>query len=194
MQSLNDSLSNKKLLGPDNILVPDSYSQLDQTRFQKFTKIMNAAGSIWIILLMILVNLDIFGRNLFNTPVRGVTELLSLSIVGIVFLQLPDAVNSGKLARAEVLLGYLQRIKPQRARFLQCLYHLAGAILLAIIAYTSIGSFVESVQTGEYLGAIGDFQARLWPIRFIIVLGSACTMLIFILLSLNDFNEARRKI
>jgi hypothetical protein len=37
--------------------------------------------------------------------VRGVTELVSLSIVGIVFLQLADTLRVGRFTRADVLLG-----------------------------------------------------------------------------------------
>jgi hypothetical protein len=41
-----------------------------------------------------------------------VTELVSLSIVGIVFLQLADTLHSGRFTRADVLLQRLQRTPP----------------------------------------------------------------------------------
>ena len=62
---------------------------------------------------MLLINSDVLGRNLFNAPVRGVTELVSLSIVGIVFLQLADTLHSGRFTRADVLL---ERPQAQPAR------------------------------------------------------------------------------
>ena len=42
---------------------------------------------------MVLINSDVIGRNLFNAPILGVPEMTSLSIVGIVFLQLADTLR-----------------------------------------------------------------------------------------------------
>ena len=54
---------------------------------------------------MILINTDVLGRNLLGTPVRGVTEIVSMSIVGaMVFLQLADTLRVGRLTRADVLV------------------------------------------------------------------------------------------
>ena len=52
----------------------------------RFSSWLNAIGTVGILLLMVLVNADILGREMFSTPVRGTTELLALSIVAIVFL------------------------------------------------------------------------------------------------------------
>ena len=53
-----------------------------------FIGIMNAIGTLWIFMLMLLISADVLGRELLGTPIRGVTEIISLSIVAIVFLQL----------------------------------------------------------------------------------------------------------
>ncbi|MDP6814497.1 MAG: TRAP transporter small permease, partial [Alphaproteobacteria bacterium] len=50
----------------------------------RLTGAMNAVGTAWIFVLMVLINADVLGREAFAAPVRGVTELVSLSIVGIV--------------------------------------------------------------------------------------------------------------
>jgi TRAP-type mannitol/chloroaromatic compound transport system permease small subunit len=90
----------------------DSYGQPLPLGLDRLFGAMNALGSLWILVLMALMNLDVAGRNLFNTPVRGVTEMVSLSIVGIVFLQLADTLHSGRFTRAEVLLERLKRSRP----------------------------------------------------------------------------------
>jgi len=115
-----------------------------------------------------------------------------MSIVGIVFMQLADTLRAGKLTRAEVLLGYLQRRRPRTARGLQALYHLVGACLLAVICAASWGPLTESIEIGEYVGAVGDFQAPMWPVRLIIVLGCACAALTFVFLAWDDFKAACR--
>ena len=68
---------------------------------------MNALGTVWIFLLMVLINSDILGRELFSSPVRGTTELLSLSIVGIVFLQLGHALMVGRMTRSDMVIETL---------------------------------------------------------------------------------------
>lgn len=151
---------------------------------------MNAAGTVWIFLIMILMTLDVLGRNLFNTPIRGVIEIVTLSIVSIVFLQLADTLRTGQFTRADGFINALTRRNPAVGRFLQGIFHLAGAALLGILCWASWFYMVESWQNGEYLGAIGDFQAPLWLMRIVIVLGSACTTLTFLFLALYDFRAA----
>ena len=61
-------------------LPADSYSQPLPLGLDKVFGAMNALGTLWILALMVLMNLDVAGRNLFGAPVRGVTEMVSLSI------------------------------------------------------------------------------------------------------------------
>jgi TRAP-type mannitol/chloroaromatic compound transport system permease small subunit len=160
---------------------------------ETLTRVMNAAGSVWIIALMVLIVADVAGRDLLGRPVRGVTEMLSLSIVGIVFLQLGDTLRAGRFTRADVLLDRLRRDRPRLAHLLLGFYELAGALFLAIILWASWEPLVESIRIGEYVGAIGDFTAPTWPIRLIIVSGAAVTATTFLLLAIAEFHAARRK-
>jgi TRAP-type mannitol/chloroaromatic compound transport system permease small subunit len=169
----------------------DSYNLAQPGGFHRVTNVMNAIGTIWIIVLMVLINADVIGRDLFAAPVRGVTEIVSMSIVGIVFMQLADTLRAGRFTRAEVLLGYLERRRPRAARALQALYHLVGAALLAVICGASWGPLEEAVRIGEYVGAVGDFQAPMWPVRLIIVIGSACAAVTFLFLAWQDVKASR---
>ncbi len=171
----------------------DGYNRPQPGGFHWLTGAMNAIGTIWILVLMVLINSDVIGRDLFRAPVRGVTEIVSMSIVGIVFMQLANTVHTGNLTRTEVLLGYLQRRRPRVARALQGLYHSVGAALMAVIFWASWAPLVEAFRIGEYVGAVGDFMAPMWPVRMIIVVGSACTALTFVFLAWEDFTAARKR-
>ena len=92
---------------------------------------------------MILMTADVFGRNLFNTPIRGVIEIVSLSIVSIVFIQLADTLRTGKFTRADAVLGALLLQRPTLGRFLQGVFHLAGAALLATMCFASWSLLAE---------------------------------------------------
>ncbi len=178
---------------PDTTQTPaatqDSYGQRLPAGFGKLTQSLNALGTLWIVALMLLVNSDVLGRELFDTPVRGTTELVALSIVGIVFLQLADTLASGRLTRADVLLDRLKRSTPWFAALLQALYHLVGALLMGVILWAAWEPLVESIRIQEYVGALGDFTAPVWPVRLIMLLGMVATLVTFVLLAWMDLRR-----
>ena len=173
-----------------NTEATDSYKQPLPGHFQRLTQALNALGTLWIVALMILINTDVIGRDFFNAPVRGVTELVSLSIVGIVFLQLADTLATGRRTRADVLLDRLKRRRPALAAALQALYHLVGAGLMAVILWAAWAPLVESIRIQEYVGALGDFTAPVWPVRLIMLVGICATLATFLLLAWLDLRRA----
>ena len=50
----------------------------------------------WIFVLMVVINVDVIGRTLFTKPLPGVPELVRLSIVAIVFLQIGSTLRAGR--------------------------------------------------------------------------------------------------
>lgn len=160
--------------------------------FARMLGAMNALGTVWIFALMLLINSDIVGRELFRAPVRGTSELIALSIVGIVFLQLAHTLAVGRVTRSDVLIeGLLQR-RPRLGRTLQGLSHLAGAVLLGLIFYGSLAPFRDALEIGEYVGAVGDFTAPTWPVRLIILVGSAATGVQYLVLAAQDARAVLR--
>jgi TRAP-type mannitol/chloroaromatic compound transport system permease small subunit len=164
----------------------DSYGMPLPGRLQGLTRAMNAAGTLWIVALMLLINADLLMRNLFAAPIRGTTELVALSIVGIVFLQLPDTLYAGRMTRTTVFMDRLQRRHPRVAALVHALHHLAGFGFMAVTLWASWEPLMESVRIREYIGAIGDFTAPVWPVRLITLLGLGCTALMFALLAWLD--------
>jgi TRAP-type mannitol/chloroaromatic compound transport system permease small subunit len=170
----------------------DSYGAPLPGNFQRLGRVLNALGTLWIVALMLLINADVLGRDLFSAPVRGTTELVALSIVGIVFLQLADTLYSGRFTRADVLLARLKRERPVAAARLQALFHALGAALMAVILWAAWRPLFDSIRIREYVGAIGDFTAPVWPVRLIMLVGLAVTLLTFVLLAWVDWQRARR--
>ena len=169
----------------------DAYGQALPWNFQRVGRLLNALGTLWIIALMLLINTDVLGRNLFKAPVRGVTELVALSIVGIVFLQLADTLHSGRFTRADVLLDSLKRRRPVFAARLQAFFHLVGAGLMGVILWAAWRPLVEAIAIREYVGAIGDFTAPVWPVRLIMRVGLGATWITFVLRAWADWQRAR---
>ena len=175
-------------------IAADSYGGPLPFGLQHLNRAMNALGTLWILGLMVLINLDVFGRNLLNHPVRGVTEMVSISIVGIVFLQLADTLHAGRFTRADILLDRLKKTTPILADAVQAGFHLVGLALMGVILLASWAPLVESVRMQEYVGAVGDFQLSVWPIRLITLIGLSTTALSFLLLAWIDLSRLRSRL
>ncbi|WP_238368447.1 TRAP transporter small permease subunit [Mesobacterium pallidum] len=137
-----------------------------------FLETISAFGGIVVLLLMVLIGADILGRTLFNAPVRGVAEIASLAIVAVVFLQLPQAIRSGRMLRSDGLLLALSS-RPRMVAPLQLLNDILLFLLMVVLLWFGTGPFRQSWQTDEYIGALGDFTAPLWPVRLAILIGCA---------------------
>ena len=141
---------------------------------------MNSLGTVWIFLLMILINMDAFGRTLFNSPIYGVNEMIELSLVGIVFLQLADATRTGRLTRSDGFFNLMLDRVPNVGRMFGVLFELLGITFMVIVLYGSVPLLVEAYEKDYYVGEEGLATFPVWPIKFVIVLGCFITLLQFV--------------
>jgi TRAP-type C4-dicarboxylate transport system permease small subunit len=140
------------------------------------TQAFNVAGSVLILGLMLLIGADVAGRNLLGRPVPGVPEAVSLSIVAIVFLQVPMALRMGRIARSEALL----RALPARAgRALESLFDLAGIAAVGAIVWTTWPILTRAWERNLFVGSVGDITFPVWPVKVCIVAGGALLALQF---------------
>ena len=159
--------------------------------FSKFVAGLNSAGSALILAIVVMINLDVFSRFLFNRPIDGVTELVELSIVAIVFLQLGDAVRNGRLTRSEGLYNKLCEKKPRLGHILGVFFDLAGAVFFITIIVGSIPRFIDAWERGYYSGIKGIFVVPVWPVRLILVIGATTVVLVFLGLVKKHLNALR---
>jgi TRAP-type C4-dicarboxylate transport system permease small subunit len=140
---------------------------------------LNTLGSAWIFFLMLLINCDAFGRTLFHHPVEGVIEIIELSIVGIVFLQLADATRTGRLTRSDGLLNALLGRRPPAGRAMGALWEGTSIIFMGLVLWGSVILLIRSYVNNEYVGADGVFTFPEWPVKTVIVVGCTATLLQF---------------
>jgi TRAP-type mannitol/chloroaromatic compound transport system permease small subunit len=157
--------------------------------YDAIISVMNSIGTAWVFVLLVIINLDIGGRALFNHPVRGVPEIVAMSIVACVFLQIAHTLKVGRLTRSDILLNWLTPRFPRAKHFLEAVYHLVGAALMTIIFKASIPFFSKAWRIGEYVGAEGDFMAPVWPVKLIILIGCAAGALQFFLMAFSSFRQ-----
>ncbi len=150
----------------------------------------NALGTAWILALMILINADAVGRSFLQRPITGVPEIVSLSIVGIVFLQLSSALRHGGITRSDMLLGALTRRWPRLASVLEAVFNVAGALTLAFLLQASWPRFRTALERMETVGVVGRFVLPTWPIKLILVIGTIAMSIQFLLFAAYALRNA----
>jgi TRAP-type C4-dicarboxylate transport system permease small subunit len=140
---------------------------------------LNAVGSVWLFALVILINADAMGRSFFHAPIDGVNEIIELSLVGIVFLQLADATRKGRLTRSDGFFKFLLQKYPAIGRTLGFLFELCGIVFMVIILWGSVPLLIESYEGNYFVGNRGIFTAPVWPVKLVIVIGCVATLIQF---------------
>lgn len=145
----------------------------------RLTQALNIGGSLLIFALMLLIGADVFGRNLLGTPIAGVPELVTLSIVAIVFLQIPQALRAGRMTRAEAVIGTLNAKHPTIGHAVETTFDLAAMAVVGTIVYATWPIFTRALKRNEFVGAVGDFTAPVWPVKAMILVGGTVLALQF---------------
>ena len=65
--------------------------------------VLNAVGTAWVAALTVLICSDILGRALFSSPIIGVPEIVKVSVVAIVWLQMAHTLKIGGHLRSDVV-------------------------------------------------------------------------------------------
>jgi TRAP-type mannitol/chloroaromatic compound transport system permease small subunit len=154
--------------------------------FDGIVQFLNGIGTLWILAILILINADVFGRNVLHAPINGVIEMIEISMIAIVFLQLGDATRVGRLTRSDGFFGLVQRKFPKAGFVMGSFFDLLGALFMFFILYGTWPSLVEAWTLNDYIGNEGVFTAPKWPMIAILILGSFITMALFLKLAVTQ--------
>ncbi len=142
---------------------------------------MNATGSCWIVVLMLLINAEAIGRSAFNQPIIGVIEMIEISIVGIVFMQLADSLRRGVLTRSDGLFNQVMARSPRAGHAMGLFTSVAGVVFMGLVLWGSVPFFVDAWVGDYYIGVEGMFTAPVWPVALVIVIAITVTMIQFLI-------------
>jgi TRAP-type C4-dicarboxylate transport system permease small subunit len=148
--------------------------------FLKIAILSNAVGSLVILGLVLVVNYDVFARELFHHPFLGAVEVVQFSMVLIVFLQLPDVIRVNKLTRSDGLITVIKDRFPLVATVLQACIDAVAAGLMILIAVTTWPEFLDAYITDDYFGIPGIFMAPWWPVKLVIFLSAVLCAILFV--------------
>lgn len=148
--------------------------------FDRTITVMNAAGSLLILFVLVVICADVIGRVVFSRPIAGVPELVVMSIVAIVFLQFAHALERGNLVRSTLLLDVLARRAPGFRRVLELAFALVGATVFALLTFALYRQATADFRGLDQYGAPGVFLFPKWPIRAVAALGAAAVTVQFV--------------
>lgn len=140
-----------------------------------------ALGTLLIGVLMVIICADILARNLLGSSLPLVSELGALTLVMIVYLQLAATVRADRLPRTEILMIMLQKSRPRAGLLLAAAFDLAGAVLVGLIAWSTLHILGKDVASGEFIGVPGIATLPTWPFRALILVGVTVAAVEFVL-------------
>lgn len=141
------------------------------------TSALNVVAAFWAFVLAFVIVADVVGR-MFGHPVQGTAEIVANSIVAIVFLQFPLAIERGQFLRATLLYQVL----PATARgLLDVMASLLGLFVFYAIATGSWSDMITGFRIGEFEGE-GALRVPVYPVRAIIFGMSVLTVAVYALL------------
>lgn len=138
----------------------------------------NFIGSMWIAVLMVLITADVLGRALFNNPLHGVPEIVKVTIVGLVWLQMAHTLRHDGHLRSRLVLDRVP-IKVRDA--CEMLAFFLGAIVFTLIVYSAWGAMLNAWSIGEFEGE-HPVRVPTAPVRTIVIIGACLTAIQFVLL------------
>ena len=140
---------------------------------------MNAIGSLWVLLLVLLIDADALGRTLLNKPIAGMIEIVAVSLAVITFCQLADTIRLGKLTRSDTFFARWAGGGPA-GRGVVAGFELLGALVMALIIIGTVPLLIQSYERGYFIGIRGVFTFPDWPVKAVIVTGAVAALLCFL--------------
>ena len=141
----------------------------------------NALGTLVVLALVVILNVDVMMRGVFSSPIPGTYEMVQFSVVLIVFLQLADVVRVDRLTRSDGFLNLLYTRRPALTANLRRIINAISAIFMGLIAYITFPEFLHMWDTQDYFGVPGLFTLPWWPVKMVITFGTALSCLVFVI-------------
>ena len=145
---------------------------------EKLTRFCNLIAAVWLLFLAFVVLYDVVGRGVFNAPFLGAKEIISNSVVAILFLQIPFAILQHGMYRTTVLYD---RAGPKGRQIIDAVSYLLGIVFFISIGVGGWPDMIIGYEVKEFEG-VSAFEFQTWPIRGVTVFWSFLAAVVYILL------------
>jgi TRAP-type mannitol/chloroaromatic compound transport system permease small subunit len=146
----------------------------------------NSLGSAWIFVMTLMIVADILMRKLFNAPINGITELVTMSVVAVLYLQLAYTLRAGNMTRSDAVLKRLIANRPRLGYAISILFSGAGIYLMGVIMMGAWPKWLKAYEHDFYVGIVGVFTFPDWPRLLIVFIGCGLTGLQFFVYAAID--------
>ncbi|MGB2884358.1 MAG: TRAP transporter small permease [Dehalococcoidia bacterium] len=137
--------------------------------FKIISRINRIAGlfGMWMLFIMaLLVVADIISRELANKSLPGVTEIVYLGVVAVVFLSFAYTEEMRAHVRIEI---FSDRLPPKGRTIVDILTWLVGASLMGLLAWLAGLEAIESLEVREYIPSA--IRVPIYPVKFAVCIG-----------------------
>lgn len=125
------------------------------------SRALHGAGALLTILVGLGIFADVIGRLVFNKPFIGTAEVVAGAVIAIMYLQIPQSIESGSVLR----VTFLYNLVGKNIRLIMDIAaYGAGAVIFFTLFYISFFPFLESLGNGEFFGTT-SFRIPAWPLR-----------------------------
>ena len=145
-----------------------------------FARGLNAISAVWLASVALLILYDVVGRELFASPFHGTNEIVSNSVLSILFLQLPLSIMTRGSLRTTIIYG---KVGLRGKALIDATSYLLALLLFLVIAIGSWPNMIEAWAIREQEGS-GLIEIPVYPIRTLVVFVSAvgvavCALMIY---------------
>jgi TRAP-type mannitol/chloroaromatic compound transport system permease small subunit len=150
---------------------------------------MSLLGTAFVVAILLVINTDIVGRELFGRPLRGATEMVSIGIVVVVFMSLPHTILAGRMVRVDLFSSWFRQRAPRLGAWVAALFNLTGAVLMLLMTWALAPEVRRAWELDDYVGSLGDFTVPIWPVRALQCLSAGVTTVAFVMLALRELRR-----
>ncbi len=105
-------------------------------------------------------------RNVFNKPLVGVFEIVSMLLVGIIAFGFAYVQGENEHIVVEIATNSLPQFYKDILDFISCMI---GLVVVSIIAWNSLGSLQTSYLSKEF--TMGLIRLPIWPSKLLLSVG-----------------------
>jgi len=150
---------------------------------------INLAITYWVLypFILVVITVDVVGRNFFNAPLAWATEGSGLFLIGGIFL----AIGKVELESSHIMLDIIYDRYPRKMRLF--VDFSTRVIVTLWMAAATVRSAIEVPTAYNLMESGADFRYPFWPMRVIMTFGFVTLTFCLLYNALNAYRQLREK-
>lgn len=120
--------------------------------YQRIENTATGLSAFLLFVLMVITFVDVVGRNLFNHPLNGASELTEILLALVIFLMLPQVARRNQHIAIDLIENV---VKPRGLVVLNAIASILGAVMFGLIAWRCWVLADKAIGYGDRTAALG---------------------------------------